>query len=97
MSDVGISSQLSLVSTYRRDDDLELIVTVASFHSSLVKVIILAYYHIKTIVPETDSEGISFVLPFTTVTWVGSSRTFKGCQQVTNFATQYLCRKLSYI
>jgi len=52
---------------------------------------------LDTIVPEVDSEGISFILPFTTVTWVESLRTFKDCQQVTNFTTEYLCRKLSYI
>jgi len=39
---------MSLVSVYHRDDDLELAVTVASFHSSLVKVIFLAYCHIKS-------------------------------------------------
>jgi hypothetical protein len=49
---------------------------------------------LKTIVPEVDSEGISIVLPFTTVTRVDSLRMLENCQQVTNFTTKYLCRKL---
>lgn len=48
ISDVGIFSQLSLVYTYHRDDDSEHIMTVASFLSSLIKVIFLAYHHIRS-------------------------------------------------